>query len=527
MKVQKFKIHIWQPQINNLIIVDKKHLYTIINNDYPGVKRHPAFSKLLANAECHLTLFRKFGNQQHINKSDISSFEKYYQTGKQLIFHYITKGRRPALYDYIKRGLSKSKATVIIKRVHFGNNGIKNRGDVLNRIKTYYFGDLYTNSPMQKWRLDQVDKYFQVLEKLEDGGLYSVIAREIGIQPSQIRYWIKGGRPDLLNLARQIPKTYPRFSRKWLPITNKGRFQPSNFIQAPFFLDKWSKIQFVLKQIRSRTDSQMERWRKRFGDISKGEALAYLLGILVSDATKKKASIISTQMSLRLSKAYYWSERVGEATCFYCGKLGINAKKGKDQDSRTGKETRLAWHSENSPLLTWIVQSALGLQPFELTSKNPIRASWMLSSPSIIRVRFLQGLNDGDGSVSIKHQYIANSSSANILFVQQLLDDFGINSKIDGLNVKILKKESIIRATELPFFFHATGRQAQAKKLGEMIRIRIRHYRKSVPQEAIIQMRELRELGNSYGEIAQRIFERFGLSYSATRIQNLIQNGGN
>ena len=342
MEFQKFKIPIWQPKISNLLIVDKKHLHPIINHDYPGVKRHPEFPKLLVNAECHLALFRKFGNQQHANKSDISSFKKCYQTGKQLIFHYITKGRRPALYDYIKRGLSKSKATVIIKKVHFGNNGIKNRDDILNRIKTYYFGDFYSNSPIQKWRLDQVDKYFQAFEKLEDSGFYSVIAREIGIQPSQIRYWMNGGRPDLLNLARQIPKTNPRFSRKWLPLTNKGRFQPSSIIQAPFFLDEWSKIQFFLKQIRPRTDSQMEQWSERFGDISKGEALAYLLGILVSDATKKKASIISTQMSLRLSKAYYWSERVGEATCFYCGKLGIYAKKGKDQDSRTGKETRLA-----------------------------------------------------------------------------------------------------------------------------------------------------------------------------------------
>jgi hypothetical protein len=525
LEVQKIKIHIWQPQVSNLVIVDKKHLNTIINNDYPGVKRHPEFPELIANAECHLALFRELRNQKYINKKDISRFEKRYQIGRQLISSYITKGRCPALYYYIRRSLSKSKATAIIKRVHFWNNGIHNRGDVLNRIKIYYFGESYSNSPIQKWRLDQVDKYFQAFEKLADGGFYSVIAREIGIQPSQVRYWINGGRPDLLNLARQIPKTNPRFSRKWLPLTNKGRFQPSNFIQAPLFVNNWSKIQFVLKQIRSRTDSQMERWRERFGDISKGEALAYLLGILVSDATKKKASVISTQMSLRLSKAYSWSERVGEATCFYCGKLGINAKRGKNQDSCTGKETRLAWHSENSPLLTWILWSALGLQPNELTSKNPIRASWILSSPSIIRVRFLQGLNDGDGSVSVKHQYIANSSSANILFVQQLLDNFEINSKSDGLNVKILQKESIIRATELPFFLHAIGRQAQAKKLGEMIRVRVRHYRKSVPQDAIIQMRELRELGKSYGEIAQRVFERFGLSYAATRIRNLIHKG--
>ncbi len=59
------------------------------------------------------------------------------------------------------------------------------------------------------------------------------------------------------------------------------------------------------------------------------------------------------------------------------------------------------------------------------------------------------------------------------------------------------------------------------------MRVRKRHYRKPVPQEAIIQMRELRELGKSYGEIAQRIFERFGLSYTATRIRNIIQKGGN
>lgn len=100
--------------------------------------------------------------------------------------------------------------------------------------------------------------------------------------------------------------------------------------------------------------------------------------MLVSDSGKGYRGLTSTSLRLKLSSEYEWSERVGEALCFYMGLLGIPM-------SRPRKGNRLKpviiWNSQNSSLVSWMLKTCLGLNRSDRTSRNPVKADWLLKAP--------------------------------------------------------------------------------------------------------------------------------------------------
>lgn len=335
--------------------------------------------------------------------------------------------------------------------------------------------------------------------------------------------WLDGQRPDYIELTRRIPDEIIPSEIKWLPLKMEGNFHPVHFIKVPLKIDSWEIILGVLTQIEPLKNESMEEWEILFGNISQGEAFSYVLGIMVSDAHKPKPGFTSTSIDLRLSKKYPWSERVGEAVCYYLGKIGIFAKKGEDRDSSSGKKTCHSWESEKSPLLTWMQKICLGLETHERTTYHPLRANWILVIPPKVRKRFLQGLNDGDGWASIKDQVLGNACQPNIQFYQDLLKTWGIESRHDTLRVKISRQESIIRATTIPFFFHAVDRQKEAEKLAEMIRVRREENPQFIPKKVIERAFQLYLEGKSHGKIAEIIFDEYGVSYDPRRIEYILR----
>jgi hypothetical protein len=335
--------------------------------------------------------------------------------------------------------------------------------------------------------------------------------------------WLDGQRPDYIELTRHIPDKEPGPNSKWLPQHMEGNFHPRDFIQVPIQIDSWNEIQRVLDQIKPLKNENMESWKTRFGETSQEEAFCYVLGIMVSDAHKPKSGFTSTGIELRLSKKYIWSERVGEATCYYLGKIGIAAKKGEDRDSSVGRKTCHSWDSEKSPLITWMKQSCLGLESHERTTYNPIQAEWILNMSTQYRKRLLQGLNDGDGCASIKDQALSNTCGPNIPFVRKLLQTFAIGSAKDEHRIKIIRQQCIVQAAKLPFFLHATERQKNAEKIAEMMRVRKEENPKFIPKEVIIEVHRLNRLGLSKGEIAERIFDKFRVSYDKRRIYYILK----
>lgn len=521
----RISIHIWHPTIKGTQVKSKEQLHEIINTKYPGIKINPDFPNLLYDAEIHLDIIRRLEAKNNIEIDTRNLlFDEFDITYKKMTT-WTQAARQPRLYYLIDNSIPKTEAQESIRKINQENNGLCSSNDVLKRLETYYSIETLAQSNFHYRRVEQVDKYFEVLKQFKNGGLYSDIAREANVPKSTTQQWCKNRtRPDLVHLARNIPDKIPSSGNKWLPITLKvGQgFIPINFIQVPEKIDNWKQIQnIVLKQLTELENDNMIRWYSRFGEITKEEAFSYLLGILVSDARKIR-KFTSGDMSLDLSKTYDWSEQVGEAVCYYFGKIGIHVVRRQEENPHIYR-----WGSQRTPLVNWMMKTCLGLNHEERTSINPIQVDWLLKAPKEIRLKFLQGLNDGDGCACAKNMRLSIACGVNHKFVQSLLNTFNIDSNFltEGRGLLIYKVESIIRATYLSFFLHATGRQDTAEKMVDMINARRVHMLTPISEEIMEYMLKQHQKGFSNGEIAVQIFEKFQISYSKDRVRmNIIKS---
>ncbi len=431
-----------------------------------------------------------------------------------LITAYIKKARRPRLYQLLENAFSKTEALAKITEINRENNGICSINDLMGRLKSYYHFQELTGLFGYQHRLTQVEKYFHAIELFKEGGNIADIAKEIGKDRGFVRKWLLNKiRPDLVNLARQIPTEEVEPGHKWLPRTLKAGhgFEPTNFIQVPVKITNWNQICKVLDLLTPIITEERHYFCEQFGVTSKEQAFAYVLGMMVSDASKPNNSHASTGITLRLSKSYKWSKQVIEATCFYLSQLGISF-------SYSESELEYLCVSGVSPLITWIMRSCLSMGPKKLTTYDPIRADWLIDAPYEVRLMFLQSINDGDGYASTQSQVLGNACGPNKHLVMKLLKKFGIISRGNEIEVVIVNAESLLKAITLPFFLHASGRQVKAEKVGEMIKLRATNIRQPIPDGVSTIILNLLNKGKSCGEIAETIFDEYGLSYPKWKI---------
>ncbi len=515
------EIRLWQPIVDGERINTIEKLRLIINKDYPGLKEKPQFELLMKDAEDHLFLITKLRGTQSLYSGFIPKLTQNVCLSYERVRRYIRRGVRPRIYRIIEDSISITEANKCLSRVYYENKGITSIREIMDRLATYYPTDFLFSSKRFLSHVKRAEKYFEVCKYIQIGGEVTIIAKKINIDKQRIRAWFfRGVKPYLVRLCSQIPMKSPRLNFKWLPLEMKSRYEPKKFIEVPISIKNWIQIRSVLDQIHSLKNRQMVDWHSIFGRISKEEAFSYVLGMLVSDSGKDLGGLTSTSLRLKLSSKYKWSERVGEALCYYLGKIGITA-------SKIGEEDRLnsvvKWSSEYSPLISWMMKTCLGLDRSDRTSRNPIKTDWLLKAPHSIRLRFLQGINDGDGCACVKSQEITVCGSANIPFIMNLLTTFEIDSYSSSRKgVSIKKQKGIIRAAELPFFLHATGRQYKAEILHEMMKKRkIQRYR-PIDVRLIDFMKELRADGMSIGSIAEIIFNKYKISLGHSSIRNYL-----
>ncbi len=516
-------INFWHPHIGDTPITTIPHLHHILNTEYPGLKRNPQYPQLIREAELHLTFIQLLKGKTHLERGDRKRLGNELGISRQKFTAWAQDARKPRLYYELDRILSKTQANKIITQLHKENNGVTSTNDILARLATYYPTPELTASKHHHKRLTHCTQYFHALTLLTDGGTNLDIARTLNIHHSQIMRWLNGSRPDYLELTRRIPQQPPEPDHQWLPLTMEGNFHPTTFIHVPTTVETWAEVQQVIQQTHPLDTPQMEHWHKQFEPITQDEAFAYLLGIIVSDCGKSSISRTAHRIDLRLSKSYTWSRQVGVATCYYLGKIGILAKQVGDRDSFTGLNTCYSWNSENTPLLTWIDQTCLGLRRNQRTTYDPIKADWLIKAPIKIRIKFIQGLNDGDGWASTKDQALGNACEPNIALVKELLRSLGIISIDDGKRIKIKRQRSVLRAVKLPYFLHANERQKTAEKLAKMIQARRETNPEFIPQNVINEVQRLDAHGLSKGIIAEQVFDKFGISYDRRRIHYILK----
>jgi hypothetical protein len=512
-------INTWHPTINNTPITNIVQLHTIIHTEYPHLTHHPTYPKLHTDAHRHFDLIHAIQGQTHLSHGDIAKLARTLGVTRTIIYRHVRQALKPRLYWFLDNAIPKTQAHHQLTLINQTNTHIHTLTDLQHRLSTYYPAQFLEQARGQPDRLTQCQKYFHVLTHLAEGGHnYTDLAQTVGKTVNNIKEWCTNQtRPGLLNLARRIPTTPPKPGHQWLPLTMQGRFHPTHFIQVPTTITNWNQIPPVIQQLIPLTNPSMTYWHQQFGPITQDEAFAYLLGNLVSDAGKITPHYTSTRLELSLSTKYTWSQRVGDAVCYYLGQLSIYAEAKKPSPDKH------RWRSQNTPLLTWIKHKCLGLTPHQLTTYTPITAPWLLTAPKPIRIKFLQGLNDGDGYANTKYQKLGNASGVNCEFVQELLETLSILSLINGRRVVIVRVNSIIFATELPYFLHATGRQEKAEKLNKMMSYRLLSMKEPVHWKIEYTIKELAKEEMSPGEIAEKIFDEFGVCYYPKKVRKIMK----
>ncbi len=514
-------INIWHPRIHHTSIVSKSHLRTLIHTEYPHLTQHPKYPKFITDAERHLNIITQLQDKTHLNHGDIAHLAHTLGITRTIIYRHVRQALKPRLYWFLENAISKTQARHHLIEIHKTNTNIHSLTDLQERLHTYYPAQFLQHARGQPDRLIQCKKYFQILSLLAEGGHnYTDLAAQVSKTVTNIKEWCTSQtRPGLLNLARRIPTTPTKPGHQWLPLTMQGRFHPTHFIQVPTTNTNWNQIPPVLQQLTPLTNPSMTYWHQQFGPITQDEAFAYLLGNLVSDAGKITPHYTSTRLELNLTKNYTWSKQLGDAVCYYLGHLRIHA------EYKTSSQCH-RWRSQNSAFLTWMKFTCLDLKPGDTTTFTPINSLWLLSAPRNIRLKFLQGLNDGDGYVNTKYQKIGNACGVNSDFILRLLSSLGVESRINGPRVVIEQQASIIHAAELPYFLHANGRQEEAYKLAEMMGNRMLHTREPITNEIGSFIKTLKKQGKSIGEITERVFDKFNICYYPRRIRIFLKDEG-
>jgi hypothetical protein len=394
------------------------------------------------------------------------------------------------------------------------------------RLDNFYLIHRITENPNFGAWMKFLRNYFIAMELLASDRKPRKVSDLLGVKESTVKYWLRGQAPYLVRLASQIPLEKPAPNYKWLPLFINNRWQYVDFIQVPARVRDYGDILKVLEQLKKVESNEMRELGKRFEDIDKEFALGYIIGLMISDSDKDSCKTISTRLRLGLSKKTMLNLNIGEAFCYCLGMLGIVAKRFKDgKSSRKAPNGRFIWRSQYSPLISWLKEVCLGLNQKETTTYTPVKCDWVLKTPANFRTAVLNGIYDGDGCAYIRGWQIANACGPNQIFLQKLLDTFGIRSNIRGPKVLIETKDDLRKASQLCVFKFALDKRDKTKTLIKMLEnSKYIHSRKDY--DLIIErILRLHKAGYKPKDIPLKVFDEFRIGIHPRRIYTILKRG--
>jgi hypothetical protein len=520
------------PEIHGVRITSEEQLRSYINNELPGLKSYPKFDKILDDAVAHIRLRQLIGDRTSLTFPEIRDLSEQIGVPLRTTRTWVTEYRLPELYRLAESAVTKTEAKVILEKVRLNRNGIHSIQDINHRLNASYFDRHIRQLKSFSRDLEMSKKYFKFLELLAEGGIIADIARRAGISRLTGLNYTNGIHPHLIRRVKDFPSEEPTMGWKWLPLRIGNSQQ---FIEVPLKVTKWNEVQKVLDQVESLSGPQMNRWKLKYGPLSKEEALMYSLGAIISDGSLS-VSRMSSRMKIALSKKYEWSPNFGEVVCYCLGVLGIHAERNKDIAApnnvinERGKKRRISgpgfytWESEQHLLLRWMRESCLGLGDSQNKIKFPIDGKWALTAPIGLRREILRGIADGDGYVSVNSQYVGIATKVNQPFYGRLLKSLGAESIPTSKDVLIKQSSSILKITEQQLFKYAESRQESLEELRSLVSAR-----KAKPVGSRLSKEEidfavmLRRNHKSYGAITRSVFKRFGNSWDISTIEHAIK----
>ncbi|MDF1541428.1 MAG: hypothetical protein P1Q69_21190, partial [Candidatus Thorarchaeota archaeon] len=462
-------------------------------------------------------MIAKFQEHDTLNSSDISRISKETGLSKTTIREWLTTDSIPRLFYLIQpretqETLGKTDRSrtpsfqEYIERMKTLCNGLESMNSLYERYDTLYIKDEIGISSKNR---ERSEVFFDIIHAIKKGATsYRQIEEITGKEEEQIIRRIRiPSTPRFVGMVSCIPEKPPSSGKKWLPLRITGT-RMTDFIQVPEKINNPEEILEVLIQMKSITSKSDMTNDSEFADFNGIHAFMYFLGLTISDGnfdSSKKTVSSSELMKLKLSKKYEWSETAGRAYCHALNELGFSSAKGKDEYGSFSDIPLHVWKSEKSPFFVWVRQELLGLRESRNKNENGVQPSWIFTAPRSWRITMLQGIADGDGFATTKGLYAAIATYTNHKFLGELLQSLGIDSYSTDIAVGIRGKEDISKATELPMFRFAKGRQKRLETLVPMLNS-MDWSRISEDEESFIP--GLNRQGLKVGDIIEKLWEK-------------------
>ena len=287
-----------------------------------------------------------------------------------------------------------------------------------------------------------------------------------------------GEIPRLVTLAATVPAEPPPPGMAYLHTRRPSRFGDScTLITVPLeirtvpdllhLVNQLARLE-PLKNYSGLCQQFKESYEIDIAQIPVMEQLAYLLGLVLADGTFND-SLYAGNIVVKASTVYDWADRLLAFVKVSLARFGITAyyhteKADPDAQSKRFSEYDMQLVSSgHNPLLLYARHVLLRLQDEGTKTYIPLDCDYIFQMPKAFRVRFLQGLADGDGTVDIAKHRLAISSLVNRKFIIRLLQSLGIHARlqfvrdkearVETLQVAVSKTEDLLRAAELPAFF--------------------------------------------------------------------------
>ncbi len=515
----------WFPEINGIKIESYDMLEEVIRRDASEFLLRSDAPRLLELAKLHLRLFCEYHDKEFIPRGTIARLSKETGTSPTTLKRWLLQGARPRMYYWLGMAPIHERKEKV-DRILTGLNGATNTEEVRRRFSKLYSGEERVGASTHSKNHDYTEKFFLFLKEYLSGGIIKDIARKLKVGHTTASEWLRGSQlPTEVKFASLIPAETPSDDWKWLPLRLNSQLNiPEDFIQVPVEVSSPEDILDVLKQLESLTTPEMAEYESQFGDISDPIAFMYLLGLIIADGGFVSDTSWSSRVKLFASKKYNWSKTLGEAFCYAMGRIGISADRKSDSVRVRHGRTQVCrvWSSEASPLFMWMKKTMLGLDASTVKKENKIHADWILQMPREWRVSFIQGLADGDGYASFSTSTVAIATATNQILFNRILTSLEIRSSIESTKVRIRRHADIMRAKELPFFKHATGRQDRLNNLSKMIKLTKTKRGKLTTADFKLVL-ELSSKGYSPGQISETLWYEYGISRTTASIEGILR----
>ncbi len=253
--------------------------------------------------------------------------------------------------------------------------------------------------------------------------------------------------------------------------------------------------------------------------------LAYLLGFMIGDASKGRASSKSGRMfiGLVLTKRHPENRRLGEFVGLCANACGLKFSRIHDRVlNERLPYGRYHWKSEHSTIVTWLFNRCLGLRYGQLTTYDAARVAWVASMPRTFKIWFLQGLGDSDGYVRLQDQEVHLITSPNTKAVRRILDSMRVKYRLGiSKNLDIIQLP-VLAASKLPIF----SPHVNSYRYSLMMNLASARRLRSGPWPSWLRKRVvgLANRNKTTGQILRRVLEQYHIAIRAPNVRRYTKH---